>query len=177
MWRRGPRPGPTSSGPRRSASKRKSSRTYARDTNSATKTVMGHVTKEELAEINEELTETLQRLDQENTELMKEVKTGAIDDLEEKRDAIMDDLEGAQEAVNAAVREQQETAAFTIMVSGLTALIAAAGILWMQKAGVDPMYVTVGAGTLLAFLLVVKWVRNRQASKDLDTLSSTSDRF
>jgi DNA repair exonuclease SbcCD ATPase subunit len=128
---------------------------------------MGHVTKEELAEINEELTETLQRLDQENTELMKEVKTGAIDDLEEKRDAIMDDLEGAQEAVNAAVREQQETAVFTILVAGLTALIAAAGVLWMQKVGVNPMHVTVVAGLALLTILVVKWARNWQASKDL----------
>jgi hypothetical protein len=95
------------------------------------------------------------------------VKTGAIDDLEEKRDAIMDDLEGAQEAVNAAVREQQETAVFTILVAGLTALIAAAGVLWMQKVGVNPMHVTVVAGLALLTILVVKWARNWQASKDL----------
>jgi ElaB/YqjD/DUF883 family membrane-anchored ribosome-binding protein len=131
---------------------------------------MGHVTKEDLAEINEELTETLQRLDQENTELMNEVKTGAIEDLEESRDAIMSDLKDAQGAVNAAVREQQETAVFTIMVAALTSLMAAAGALWMQKAGVNPMHVTGLAGAVLLAILVVKWGRNRQASKDLDNL-------
>lgn len=136
---------------------------------------MPQVTKEELAEINQELTETIQRLDEENQELLEEVKTGAIEDLRDQKNEILLDLrrgktnlEEAAEAMSAAVARQKVTAKYTPLIAGLLSAVAVGATLWVQKAGADPKMITIGAGVLLVVTLLIRIVHRK-------TIQSTRD--
>lgn len=144
--------------------------TYARDTNSASKTVMGQVTKEELAEINQELTETLQRLDQENTELMEKEKTTTIDAIEEERRKLLrelerqkDEIEDVQEAMSMGVTSLRTLTLFRIVMAGLLSATAVSAALWANAVGIRPKIATLtGAGMMLFVLLMkvlLRWAR------------------
>jgi hypothetical protein len=160
----------------RSARRRRSSRTFVAGKKSDSQNAMPQVTKEELAESNQELTETIQRLDEENQELLEEVKTGAIEDLRDQKNEILLDLrrgkthlEEAAEAMSAAVARQKVTAKYTPLIAGLLSAVAVGATLWAQKAGTDPKMITIGAGVLLGAILLLRFAHRK-------TIQSQDDR-
>jgi predicted nuclease with TOPRIM domain len=133
---------------------------------------MGHVTKEELAEINEELTETLQRLDEENAELMEQEKNTTIDTIKQERRKLLrelrrkkDKIEDAQEAMSDGVTDLRTLTVFRIVMAGLLSGTAVSAALWANAAGIRPKMATLTGVGMMVFVLVMRfllrWARSR----------------
>lgn len=143
---------------------------------------MSQVTKEDLAEINQELTETIRRLDRENEELMEKEKAATVDAIEAEREKLKremsrgrDEIESALDAIRAAVVKQKSAAIFWVLIAILLSTAAVGAAMWAQKKGVDPMWICLTPLGLAAIATLIQALYQGEKRKQKERREKVED--
>jgi predicted nuclease with TOPRIM domain len=125
------------------------------------------VTKEELEEMNEELTAVVSRLNEENRDLLSKASKRLNKNLKRESRRIEKAVDGLEEVETTV----ELTTTWMLVLTGATnllaAIVGASTVLWLQEAGQSPVTALIVAAVLLVGIWVaapILW--NRMAESD-----------
>jgi CRISPR/Cas system CMR subunit Cmr6 (Cas7 group RAMP superfamily) len=111
------------------------------------------VSRNELEEMNEELTEVVSRLNDENKDLLRKASERLGENLRRESRRIEEAIDGLEEAKRSVEIATAGRMGITGITSALVALMVTGGTIWLHQRGLNPLWIMLaGAG-----LLVLVW--------------------